>query len=69
MATLAVGAPGEGGNATGIGGDSSNNDAPGAGAVYAYSNIDGTAARARRGHGVTFVPRIAGVSRRCIYPV
>ena len=34
--TLAVGAPGENGNATGIDGDRNNEDAPNAGAAYLY---------------------------------
>jgi len=34
--TLAVGAPGEASNATGIDGDQTNNSARGSGAVYVY---------------------------------
>ncbi|MNQ35041.1 hypothetical protein D3C85_485150 [compost metagenome] len=39
--TLAVGAPQEESNATGIGGDQSNDSARGAGAVYVYTRVNG----------------------------
>lgn len=38
---LAVGSPGEGSGAIGIGGDMSDNSVPGAGAVYIYTRADG----------------------------
>lgn len=40
--TLAVGAPNEASNATGINGDQSNNSVPGAGAVYLFTRIAGS---------------------------